>query len=159
MHFRRWVFIHKYTRPWHTGTFPYTRPVRTPSTTSLVNLASFFLKRNYFFFNNTPYYTLQCAPKWHLIFSVFCLSPGRTNAVWTTYSLFKLLFLGSVDVFLLWKGPIPEVQILVPARFLTVNCTKTIKKKKRFSRDRYHLMQCPCKPTYSCWALQWTLAV
>lgn len=45
----------------------------------------------------------------------------------------------------------PEVQISVPARFLTVDCTKMIKKKKKmFSADRYHLMQFPGKPTYSC---------
>lgn len=37
----------------------------------------------------------------------------------------------------------PEVQISVPARYLTVDCTEMIKKKNV-------LMQGPCKPAYSC---------
>lgn len=34
----------------------------------------------------------------------------------------------------------PKVHILLPARFLTVDCTK---------------MQCSCKPRFSCWAIKW----
>ena len=97
--------------------FLNTRPIRTPSTTFLVDLASFVLKRNYFFFNDTPYLQISgTAMGTKMAPSFACLFVGHLEDQ-LLYEPQKNPFFPFIiswkryidDVFLLWKGPIPTL--------------------------------------------------